>query len=454
MNSSPVAGPDCVATGSSTADPAGAAARLRTLIRRLPCLWPSADRVVVAYSGGRDSHTLLASTVACFASGPISVSAVHINHGLHTAAAQWARHCEGVCHRLGVDCTVLTVEVRPAGQGPEAAARAARYRAFTEHLPEGAVLLQAHHADDQVETVLLRLLRGCGAHGAAGMPATRQLGSGTLWRPWLAATSDDIAAVARAHGLAWVEDPSNADARFDRNFLRQRVLPQLRERWPSLAQSIGTAAANFDDAAQVLDAHADAVLVQAKQDETLPVTALEQGSPALARTLLHRWLNRSGVPVPSRATLDRVRTEVAAARADAQPSLRLGDRTVRRHRGHLHLVPDTVVFDTGATLDWPDPARPIVLPSGRLLHAGAVLGDGLDRVHLRRRWQVRFARGSALLKPPGRARARVKKLLNAAGVPAWERVSLPYLYIDGELAWVQQLGVDHAFRRADFVGAN
>ncbi|MEM9601698.1 MAG: tRNA lysidine(34) synthetase TilS [Pseudomonadota bacterium] len=442
-----------MATGSSTADTEALAARLRALIGRLPQHWPDADRVVVAYSGGRDSHTLLTSVVACFASSATAVSALHINHGLQPAAGHWAVHCEAVCAELGVECTVLAVAVQPDGQGLEAAARAARYRAFADHLPPGAVLLQAHHADDQAETVLLRLLRGSGAHGAAGIPATRPLGSGVLWRPWLSVTADEIAAVAQAEGLAWVEDPSNADPRFDRNFLRQCVLPQLRARWPSLSRSIGTAAANFDDAALVLDQHADGLLAQDGAAETVSVALLARASPAHARTLLHRWLNRNGVPVPSRATLDRLRTEVAGARADAQPALRVGGLTVRRHRGRLHAAPDVPVFDTGASLEWSDPSQPLALPTGQVLHADTVLADGLDRAHLHRRWQVRFACGSALLKPPRRSRARVKKLLNAVGVPAWQRPALPYLYIDGELAWVEQLGVDHAFRRADFVGA-
>ena len=164
-----------------------------------------------------------------------------------------------------------------------------------------------------------------------------------------------------------------------------------------------------------------------------------------ARVLLHRWITRAGLVVPSRAALDRIIDEVALAAVDAQPMLRVAGRQVRRHRGRLFIVHEPRAFDTATVLEWADPSVPLALPTGEHLHAETVLTAGLDKRFLSARWSVRFRCGSALLKPVGKSRARVKKLLNAAGIPPWERPALPHLYIDGDLAWVQGLGVDDQF---------
>lgn len=307
-------------------------------------------------------------------------------------------------------------------------------------------MLQAHHADDQLETVLLRLMRGCGVHGVCGIPEQRRLGAGVLWRPFLAVSVDLVSQAAESLEIDWIEDPSNADARLDRNYLRHTVLPLLRARWPSAAKSVATSTANFADAVSVLDREADKALDALSHTAALPIGTLLQGPRAHSRMVLHRWIRRAGLQVPSRRALDRVVDEVALAAPDASPRLMIGDRQIRRHRGALYIAPKTAAFDTRMVIDWSDKTEPLRLPTGSTLDLESVLADGLDRRFLAASWLVKFQRGGDLLKPPGRSRASVKKLLNATGIPAWERPTLPYLYVDGELAWVQGLGVELRFR--------
>ena len=192
----------------------------------------------VAYSGGIDSHVLLHALVALRQSATWRISAIHIDHGLQPASADWALHCRRVCSDLKIDCAVERIDVsRVKEDGVEAAARRARYACLGRRLAAGEALLTAHHRDDQAETLMLQLLRGSGIHGLAAMPEVAPFGVGRLARPLLSFTRAALKRYAACHGLEWIEDVSNEDTRLARNFLRRRVFPLLAERWPELARN-------------------------------------------------------------------------------------------------------------------------------------------------------------------------------------------------------------------------
>ncbi len=191
--------------------------------------WRKAPAWHIAFSGGLDSTVLLHLLASAEALPPLS--AVHVHHGLQSAADTWPSHCQSICDRLGVPLRVMRVQVQP-GASLERAARDARYRAFTEVIGAGEVLLTGQHRDDQAETLLFRLLRGAGVRGAAAMPVHRPLAGGHLVRPLLDVSRTELVAYADEHQLKWIEDPSNADMQFSRNYLRHRVIPTLTERWP------------------------------------------------------------------------------------------------------------------------------------------------------------------------------------------------------------------------------
>ena len=409
--------------------------------------FPDARRLCIAYSGGRDSHALLALAVARFRDTEIAVDAVHVNHQLHPDSARWADHCETVCQAFGIALEVVTVSVSDrAGDGPEAAARTSRYRAFESTLSQGAVLAQAHHADDQAETLLMRLMRGAGVHGMTGMPVTRRLGAGWLWRPLLDVSADALTRFAHESDLQWIDDPSNADTRFDRNFVRQTVMPLLRARWPQAVRAAGDTARHLADAASVLDGHLDERLAQTDSQDLLACAVLRESSRPEALLLLHRWCRRVLGHAPSRDQLERGLDEVVNAHAEAHPCLKIGEFTLRRHRDQLYLIPLERPFDPEHVIEWPVPHGPLHLPDGTLLTSESVMADGLAPQHLSAHWQIRFRQGGESIKLSGRPRAPLKKVLHAFGVPPWERASKPLLYIDGELAWVCGVGLDTRFR--------
>jgi tRNA(Ile)-lysidine synthase len=382
---------------------------------------PAPVTLRVAYSGGRDSHALLhwlASEREAFAAHHLR--AVHVDHGLNVDSARWAAHCAAVCAALDVPLDVHRVDARAApGESVEAAARAARYAALASDMQDGDLLLTAHHQADQAETVLLALLRGAGLAGTAAMPAQRRFGLGWLLRPLLDFPAGHVARYAEEHGLVWVEDPSNRDARFDRNFLRTQALPLLARRWPAAATTLARHAAHAADAQALLDEIATADGADAAQ---LTVAQLAALSSTRQRNLLRAWLNRHGATAPSTARLDEVVRQALTAGADRLPCVAFGDHAVRVWRGRLHLTPRQLPpAPAPAPLRWRIDA-PLDLAGVGRLWAEPVRGAGL--------------RLALLGEPPAldvRFRAdvggdSVRKRLQELAVPPWQRAHWPLLF--------------------------
>ena len=401
---------------------------------------PPARRYWVAFSGGCDSTVLLHALAALRDQLPIEVRALHVNHNLHEAAPAWAEHCHDVCEALDIPLYEVNVDARATkGESPEAAARDARYRIFQEVLDTGDGLLLAHHRDDQAETLLLQLLRGSGPRGLAAMPLHRPLGDGWLGRPLLAFSRQALCHYAEAEGLRWIDDPSNFDTEFDRNFLRQRVTPLLQERWPSVTTTLARAAGHQAEAAELLHqvAEADWQHAAGPHADSLQIQALAQLTPQRQRNLLRYWIDTvNHLPLPDQQRLGRIQTEVVPAAVDAQPCIRWPGGQVRRYAGMLYLLAEDPAPLSGP-LAW-DLRQPLELADGRVLTLGAVNGEGLQvALQGNATLNIRFRQGGEVCRPAGRGHQHeLKKLFQEWGVPPWDRGRVPLLYVGEDLAAV------------------
>lgn len=397
-------------------------------------------RLVVAFSGGPDSTLLLALAVECF--GRRRVRAVHVDHGWRTDTADWADHCRQLARALGVGCDVERVDARArAGEGPEAAARAARYEALRARLGPGDVLLTAHHRDDQAETLLLALLRGGGVHGWAGMPVARALGAGLHLRPWLELSRAELRAALERRGLPAIEDPANADPAYDRVWLRHEILPALRARRPGVDATLARAAAQAAAAAAGVDALAahDYVRCRGAADATLDCGALASLPAARQRALLRWWIARAGLPRPPAARLETLRRQLTGARPDRSPRVHWRGGEVRRWRGLAWALAPLAPVEPGAEFVWADRSRPLVLPHRRL-HAADLAALGVAPA-ADADVRVRLPRPGQRVRPPESGRARsLTAVLRAAGLPPWERARAPLVYVDGALVGVVGVG--------------
>ncbi|MDT8387625.1 MAG: tRNA lysidine(34) synthetase TilS [Thiogranum sp.] len=410
---------------------------------------PAASAYWVAYSGGIDSHVLLHLLAERRDRLPGPLSAVHVDHRIQQQSGDWAIHCRAVCTELDVPFHLLTVSGSAgSGESPEAAARNARYRGLAEWLPNGAVLLTAQHRDDQAETLLLQLLRGAGPAGLAAMPARVQLGCGWLVRPWLSVPRSDIESYAHAERLRWVEDPSNTDLRYDRNLLRQRILPELRQRWPGMAGVLARAAAHQADQVEIAAALADSDYASCRdaRRDCLNVTALTALSVARQRNLLRYWIKSNDLPVPSQVVLERVRCEVPGCRQDASPLVRWPGAELRRYRTRLFIMPPLSVQDRTERIAWQPPQSLHLESVDGELSVQPVVGQGWRMPDAGAAIEVRFRQGGETLRPAGRAHhQRLGHLFQDWGVPPWERDRVPLVYVDDKLAAVAGHCVTESF---------
>jgi tRNA(Ile)-lysidine synthase len=408
-------------------------------------------RLCVALSGGLDSTVLLEALCRLRDWLPAGgLRAIHVHHGLHADAEDWVRHCEALCARLDVPLAVLEVDARPArGESPEAKAREVRYAALARALAPGEALLTAHHADDQLETVLIQLLRGAGVAGLAAMPTAASFGPGVHLRPLLGFRREELAAWLAREGIAgWIRDPANEELRYARNHLRSEVLPALRAHWPGAAAAVGRSARHCAEASSLLDDLAALDAANCVTGKAVRVSALRELSSARRRNLV-RWQARQlGLAVPDERRLATLLAQALEAAPDAQPQVEWGDVVGLRHGDLLWLAPAASLPEPAGDMDWPDPRWPLELGAGlgRLALVASSRG-GLGQAALSAGpWRVVARRGGERLELPARAGSRaLKKLLQEAGAPPWIRARMPLLEIGGALAAAGAQWVDTAW---------
>jgi tRNA(Ile)-lysidine synthase len=398
----------------------------------------SATPLTVAFSGGLDSCVLLHALGHLRESLGLQLRALHVDHGLHPDSSGWALRAQQTCDRLKIPCTVERVQVTQVrGHGLEDAARRARYACLARHVGPGEVLLTAHQADDQAETVLLQLLRGTGVHGLAAMPAVAPFHQGRLARPLLDFTREQLSAWARQENLQWIDDTSNQDLRLSRNYLRQQVFPLLEAHWPEASRRIARSAGMAAEAAELLDelAEADWNGCCGAEQAQLSVRALRGLTPPRRRNLVRYWLRRQGFLTPTAMHLDQVVAQVMRDPQSNQAVIRWPGAEVCRYRDVLMVRKPQVEPDSHWRIDWNLPDA-LEIPGVGLLRAEPVRGDGLSQERLERvPLVVGLRQGGEICRLPGRAHHhKLKKLLQEAGIPPWERRRLPLVYVNGELA--------------------
>jgi len=402
----------------------------------------------VAFSGGLDSTVLLHALARALVDRPnYRIRAAHVDHQLQRDSAIWRQHCGSVALSLQLEFVPLVVKVAADPElSPEAAARDARYAALRQILRPNEVLLTAHHADDQLETMLLALMRGAGLRGLSGVPSVQIFGGGWLARPLLEFSRAELEEWARSEQLQWLDDPSNANTNFDRNFLRHRVLPALRERWPAAAHSATRSTAHLREAGRLLDVLAAADLESVAIGSCLSMTQLASLAPARRRNVLRHWIRQHGMRVPSTRKLATIERDLLIAREDRLPCVEWDDVEVRRHRGLLYCMRQRPAFEPADPLPW-NVSQVLELPAqlGRL-RAQRDAAGGLAVARARGELQVHFRRGGEELQPAGDPHHRkLKKLLQAAGVLPWWRDRVPLIYSAEQLVAVGDLWIAEEF---------
>ncbi|MEZ8698633.1 tRNA lysidine(34) synthetase TilS [Vibrio lentus] len=418
------------------------------------------SRLIVAFSGGVDSRVLLELAAQYAQTHDIECCAVHVHHGLSEHADHWVEQCQAWCDALSVSLAVERVSLDiNSGESVEKLARDGRYQAFQQHIRQGDVLVTGQHIDDQLETFLLALKRGSGPKGLSSMAKVMSFGEVFIVRPLLSVTRADIEESARDMGLTWVEDESNQDLRFDRNFIRHQVTPTLTERWPSFRESVSRSAQLCAEQELLLDELLESHFQQALGDsQSLSIEALSQHSDLLRARLIRMWVSHCNQPMPSQKQLKLIWDEVACAQADANPKLVLNDVEVRRFNHQLYLVKETKdlsdwqsALSIGDNLVLPDDLGEIhlnSLPSDSVTHNSDSQSFSLSNTSESLR--VIFNPEGLSAHPVGRGHSRkLKKLFQEYQVPSWLRRRTPILMDGDRVIAVLGLFVDKNYEGQD-----
>lgn len=410
--------------------------------------WPHDGGYAVAFSGGADS-TLLLTALARAGLGR-SVRALHVDHGLHPDSALWTEQCAAAARALGVQYEAVRVEVdRDSPLGLEAAARTARYAALRNLLMDGETLLTAHHADDQLETVLLRVMRGAGARGLRGIVAHAPFGRGFLARPLLDFTRRELAAIAERWQLAWIEDPSNRNVAHDRNYLRHAVLPALLERWPAAPRMAQRLARALADAGEILDERAAEDALGLERPDRVPRARLLALTPSRRRNLLRYLLRQIGSSTPTERQLAELDHGLTVTRRDAQTRVAWPGGEARVYRDFVYLLPPLGPASPAGTRVLLRTGESWAGPEG-LVSFVPTAGAGLPLSFLDAGVELRFRAGGERFRPLGRTHGTsLKRWLHDARIVPWMRSRLPLFFYGDRLVAVADLALDQAVDAAD-----
>ena len=384
----------------------------------------SAKRLVVAFSGGADSLSLL--LIAASAAKP--VVALHVNHGLHAEADEWQRTCVDQCQLLGVPIECVSVVVNKGGSVEERA-RNVRYEAFIGFLNEGDLLLLAHHADDQLETILFNFLRGSSVPGVVGMPRERSVGAARLFRPFLDVHRSSLVGYCESKGMRWIEDSSNFDVTLDRGYLRHEVIPLIEARWPNAGTTLLKATDRDGEVRQLLESIAENDLMECVSRVGLSIAKLLDLPDIRREHLLRIWIRDAGFPLPSLGLLRAIYSDVLQANESSDPCVSWRGCEIRRFKG-------SVVVRQQEDLSVPDEA--ILLHPNTHLNLGVgtftqSFGKGCGVDASEEKLSVRFRHGGEMMRVNGQTRP-LKKIMQESGVPPWLRSKIPLIYCDESLA--------------------
>ena len=403
--------------------------------------------IYIGYSGGIDSHVLL-HLCASMAHLKEKITAVYVHHGLQLEADAWAEHCKKTATDLGVDFKVIRVDaIAGQGESPEEVARNARYTALRTLIETDDVLLVAQHREDQLETVLLQLFRGSGLSGLSAMPAFMNFGKGVLLRPLLDTPKIAVEDYAKLHTLSWIEDPSNQSNNFNRNFLRNAIVPLLKQRWPACDKTVARSAGHCAEAQLLLSEQTKKLFLPIFNvlDETLSISQLIAYSLTQQRLVIREWFQMLNLKMPSQAFIERIQSDVISARPDSDPLLSGKGYCIRRYRDKLYCLKVAEAEKIVASI-WPKMQISFSFSAGQALYfMPSSAGICYDK------WQkstvvVKARSGGEKISLPGRkGHHDLKQLFQEASIAPWERTGIPLIYLDDKLAVVGDLWISADF---------
>jgi len=424
----------------------------QTKIKDILSEYPDAETCWIAYSGGLDSHALLHVLASIQNKIKPKLIAVHINHGISNDADLWVKHCQKICEVYEIEFQTFSVDLsHKSDKGTEAFAREKRYKVFENLISNNDLLLTAHHMDDQVETILLQLMRGAGPDGLVGMPQAREFSKGFLLRPLLGYSREEIHDYALSESLSWVEDESNKSNKYDRNFLRNRIIPELLTRWPGALKTVRRAAKHQAEARCLINeiSRSDLEMVSQSEYTKIDISRFNNLSSIRKKHVLRAWIKKSKLEMPNARIIENIITEVIHANTDRNPCVKWKDGEIRRYRGFLYIMKLLPAHDVKISKLW-NLEETLDLTSG-YLKAVSGNGSGIKKNMLSNNTvEIRYRQGGEQIRPSGRVETHeLKKMFQDQGILPWLRDRIPLIFYENELIAVADLWVESKYAASE-----
>ena len=398
-------------------------------------------QIFVAYSGGLDSHVLLHLIAQVRQYQPnLDLSAIHINHNLSVNAKIWDQHCKKICKNLKVKYITKQVnaKIKIKDHSLEEIARNLRYEAFAEILSKNAVLMTAHHANDQAETLLLQLFRGAGPKGLSAMSIKKEFAQGWLVRPLLHFSRQDLLEYAKEHKLDWIEDESNTDTKFSRNLIRHTLMPMIRQNWPGITKVLNRVAGLCAEANELMedlgaqDFQSSRGEVHGIQQALIDIIALKQISVARQCNVLRFWLHNLNLPIPSEIKIREILSAAVNSSEDANPVIAWPGAQIRRFNGNLYAMSPLLEHDKSVILSF-DIKKKIKLPNN-LGTLSIKINKDFAKNYQNKKFSIRFRTGGEkVFMPKRKGTHELKKLMQEWQVPPWLRDRIPLVYCEDQV---------------------
>ena len=398
------------------------------------------NKFCIAFSGGMDS-TVLLHVMKNIIDEKSQIRAIHINHNIVDNSKVWSKTCKSICKNFGIDIEIISLEVTHIGYGLEAAARDERYKKLKEKLYENEYLLTAHHEEDQMETVFLRMARGTGLDGLQGINEKYSFGEGIIFRPMLEVSKTSVMDYAKEHQLKWVEDSSNQDTHFDRNFLRKKIIPQFRERWPSIASSVSRLSQLSAQNIKILNQIAEEDIGPIANMNELPLAKLLDKSFERANNMLRYIILANGMSIPSMKTLQDGLKEMLDPETD-KSVIAWKDYCIRKYKNHLYFLSNSDLEPNKVDVKIPWEIGKTVNLGENIgtIEATFIHGDGLSIEKCKNKLTISYRQGGELIKPIGhRINKSLKNLFQENQILPWMRDKIPLIYYQDELVSVADL---------------
>ncbi len=404
---------------------------------------PQAKKIWIACSGGMDSSVLLHLIFSNKEKIGQSLEVVYVNHGLQGESTEWGDFCRTQCNGYDLPFTQLNInEAVPKGESVEAWAREKRYALIAEVMNKGDLLFTAHHQDDQVETFFLQALRGAGPRGLSSMPLFKNIANAIHVRPLLNYCRNELLFYANENKLSWQEDLSNADTKFDRNYLRNNIIPAFEKRWPAYRDTISRLLNHQQDCTSLMNEVGLEDLKLASHGKTLNLDIVKSFSVARQKNIIFVWLQELQLESPGSKHINKIISDLINSTSDNAPCVNWKSVEIRKYRKTLYASSKMLEHIDSINYQW-DFAKPLKIMDETLV-AISEIGSGLSKGKIENaRISVQYRLGGEKIQPNNNAHSKtVKQLFQERGVLPWVRGRFPLIYVNETLAAIPGVCVD------------